>query len=100
MEDKFEGYIEKGIELIECEAFEVAKEYIKRAMILRPEAPEPHNLLGILAEYDNNEQLACKHYRAAYALDPTYEASTNNLVRVTRGYSFKTWHKFDFGQVY
>lgn len=44
-----------------------------------PHAPEPHNLLGILLERKNNHSLAMKHFRAAWALDPTYLPARHNL---------------------
>lgn len=46
-------------------------------------APEPHNLLGILAETTGNLSLAGRHYRAAYDLDPTYKPAIRNLERIT-----------------
>lgn len=45
--------------------------------------PEYHNLLGIIAELKRDLALACRHYRAAYALDPSYEPASSNLARVT-----------------
>jgi tetratricopeptide (TPR) repeat protein len=45
--------------------------------------PEYHNLLGIIAELKRDLALACRHYRAAYALDPSYEPASRNLARIT-----------------
>ncbi len=45
--------------------------------------PEYHNLLGIIAELRRDLVLACRHYRAAYALDPSYEPANRNLARIT-----------------
>lgn len=55
---------------------------ISKALIMEPDAPEPHNLFGILAELKGDDSLACKHYRAAYALDPTYKPACRNLERL------------------
>lgn len=97
MKEYFGAYIKEATELIHTQDFELAKEYIKKAMIIKEDAPEPHNLLGILAEYDSDEALACKHYRAACALEPTYEAANNNLSRLTGNHRTSMWHQFDFG---
>lgn len=45
---------------------------ICEAMEKFPNAPEPHNLLGIVMEQEGDHAGAMKHFRAAYALDPTY----------------------------
>lgn len=44
-----------------------------------PHAPEPHNLLGILAEKMGDHPSAMKHFRAACALDPTHQPARQNL---------------------
>lgn len=53
------------------------------AMAAYADAPEPHNLLGIYYEQEGDLQSARKHYRAAYALDPTYKPCCRNLERIT-----------------
>ena len=40
-------------------------------MAENPHGAVPHNLMGILLEKESNHVLAMKHFRAAYALDPT-----------------------------
>lgn len=50
-----------------------------RAMSAYPNAPQPHNLLGVLLEKQGDHLLAMKHFRAAYALDPTYGPARQNL---------------------
>ena len=62
---------------------------IVEVMAMDIDAPEPHNLLGILYELTGDFQAARKHYRAAYALDPTYKPSCRNLERIT-AFSFST----------
>lgn len=44
-----------------------------------PHAPYPHNLLGMLLEQQGNHTLAMKHFRASWALDPTYLPARHNL---------------------
>ena len=52
---------------------------ICEAMGKFPMAPQPHNLLGIVMEKEGNHTGAMKHFRAAYALDPTYLPARQNL---------------------
>ena len=44
-----------------------------------PHAPEPHNLMGIILENENDHIGAMKHFRAAWALDPTYLPARFNM---------------------
>lgn len=52
---------------------------IAQAMGQYPHAPEPHNLMGILLETYGDHPMAMKHFRAAWALDPTYLPARVNL---------------------
>lgn len=52
---------------------------IARAMEQYPDAPEPHNLLGILLEESGDHRGAMKHFRAAWALDPGYRPAHFNM---------------------
>lgn len=49
------------------------------AMETYPHAPQPHNLLGIVLEKLGDHPAAMKHFRAAWALDPTYLPASHNL---------------------
>ena len=44
-----------------------------------PHDPEPHNLYGILFEKKFDHNMAMKHFRAAWDLDPTYLPARHNL---------------------
>lgn len=52
---------------------------ITRVMGNYPHAPEPHNLLGIVLEKMGDHLMAMKHFRAAWALDPSYLPANHNL---------------------
>ena len=52
---------------------------LRKAMAEYPSAPQPHNLLGIVLEKSGNHLDAMKHFRAAWALDPTYAPAGQNL---------------------
>ena len=54
---------------------------ICQAMGKYPDAPHPHNLLGIVLEKEGDHECAMRHFRAAYALDPSYQPSRVNLKR-------------------
>lgn len=54
-------------------------EPVCRAMERFPHAPHPHNLLGIILEKTGDHSGAMKHFRAAWALDPSYSPANHNL---------------------
>ncbi|MBE6904804.1 MAG: hypothetical protein E7476_00790 [Ruminococcaceae bacterium] len=59
--------------------YQKCKNLIFDAMGKHPHAPEPHNLLGVLLEKEGDHLTAMKHFRAAWALDPTYLPARQNL---------------------
>lgn len=61
------------------------------------DAAEPHNLLGIYYEILGDEGAARKHYRAAYALDPTYTPACRNLNRICSWKWCNERPTYDFG---
>lgn len=65
--------------LINEQKYEECKERISSAMQKYPHSPEPHNLMGIVLEKTDCHVDAMKHFRAAYALDPTYLTARHNL---------------------
>lgn len=59
--------------------FEQADKSIVQAMAENPHDAIPHNLMGILLEHENEHTLAMKHFRAAWALDPSFRPARFNL---------------------
>ena len=59
--------------------YEKCVELIREAMSECPDAPEPHNLLGVVLESEGDHSEAMRHFRAACALDPTYLPAQQNL---------------------
>lgn len=59
--------------------FEECLAEIRNAMAEFPDAPQPHNLLGIILEKQGNHSSAMRHFRAAWALDPTYAPAEENM---------------------
>ncbi|MEA4895924.1 MAG: hypothetical protein VB064_11785 [Oscillospiraceae bacterium] len=66
-------------ELISLQDYEKCESLIFSAMGKYPHAPEPHNLIGILLEKKGDHLTAMNHFRAAWALDPTYIPARQNL---------------------
>jgi len=94
---KFIDYIREAANEIHNHEFEKSYKTIINAININPNAPEPHNLLGIWYEFKNNKDLARKHYRAAYALDPTYKPASENLERVCTFFEAKR-KQVNFGE--
>jgi len=84
----FEKKIEQAVNALQAKDYAAAKESLKYAMFENENnnAPEVHNLYGVLAELTGDLSLAGKHYRAAYALDPAYKPASRNLERITSFY--------------
>ena len=59
--------------------YQTCRALIRDAMADNPDAPQPHNLLGIVMEKEGDHAGAMRHFRAAYALDPTYLPARQNL---------------------
>lgn len=69
--------------LVEDRAYEACDLLLRKMIGKYPHAPEPHNLFGILLEKEGNHLVAMKHFRAAWALDPTYLPARFNLAQYT-----------------
>lgn len=90
-EDKlntFEEYIEFAKLNIIAKKFDKAIEALRMAISKEPGLPDSHNLLGVIEEYKENVEEAQKYYRAALALDPSYEPANSNLDRITEMESY------------
>ena len=67
--------------LIAQRHFSEAEDEAAQAMTAAPHDAQPHNLMGIIAEGCNDHVQAMKHFRAAWALDPTYRPARINMER-------------------
>lgn len=76
MEDRM---IEECRNLVENKKYVKCEQMLRKAMEEIPHSAIPHNLMGILLEKRGEHSLAMKHFRAAYALDPTCAAARFNL---------------------
>lgn len=68
---------------------------ITEAMGKYPHAPEPHNLMGVLLERKNDHSTAMKHFRAAWALDPSYLPARYNMEQYGDFFSNRRKAAFD-----
>lgn len=66
-------------ELVKAGEYEQSKIIIQDLLGKYPHEPEPHNLLGLVLEEEGEHLLAMKHFRASWALDPTYLPARYNL---------------------
>lgn len=64
--------------------YDKADTYLKKSIGMDVDAPEPHNLLGVLAEHRRDIHTAQIHYRAALALEPSYTPASRNLERTAQ----------------
>ena len=74
-------------ELVSQKKYQECILLIQNAMRKYPHAAEPHNLIGILLEKEDDHISAMKHFRAAWALDPTYIPARCNLERYGNFYA-------------
>lgn len=89
--------VEATNELRKCE-MERSYRMILSALVADPNAAQPHNLLGVWYELNSDYELARKHYRAAYALNPTYKPASRNIERVCSMY-FTNLSEVDYGDI-
>ena len=77
--DNLNALCEAVRDLISMQDYQTCESMICQAIGKYPHAPEPHNLIGILLEKTGDHPAAMKHFRAAWALDPTYLPARRNL---------------------
>lgn len=82
--EDYASLVQKAKGRIQNREFDEAKELLSQASTLEGAQPEAFNLLGVICEMDNRVHDAQKYYRAALALDPTYEPANANLERTAQ----------------
>lgn len=93
---QFKSHIREIVEKLSCDVLEGAYKLIIEDLSNFPDAAEPHNLLGIWHELNGNKDKARKHYRAAFALDPTFKPACRNLERISNIFEYKKI-PYDYG---
>lgn len=79
MNEDLAAVITQARQMINAHDFSGCEKLLRRAMSDYPDNAVPHNLMGILCEKQNDHVKAMKHFRAAWALDPTYKPALKNL---------------------
>jgi hypothetical protein len=95
--DSFIMAVSEAIDALRSHDIQASRSQIANAMILDMNAPEPQNLYGILCELSGDDNMARKHYRAAYALDPTYKPACHNLERLVAFEWGPQSREYDYG---
>jgi len=80
----YEERIESARKAIANKNIREAMRWVRSAFALDTSRAEAYNVLGIITEIEHDILQAQKYYRAAIALNPTYEPAHNNLHRTTR----------------
>lgn len=80
MEEKArERYMTAVRRMIEDGRYDNAYGIITEGMKAEPDSAAWHNLLGILYEKQGNHTGGMKHFRAAWALEPTFLPASRNM---------------------
>lgn len=80
----YRTYVEYAKKSIAERQFDLAIQYIKKAIAMDYDHAEAFNILGALYEIMGDIAEAQKNYRMALSIDPTYEPAEKNLYRSTR----------------
>jgi tetratricopeptide (TPR) repeat protein len=86
MNDELHDLIAQAKEMIGRGEFNECEALLATAMFQNPHSAVPHNLMGLLLEHKRKHEDAMKHFRAAYALDPSYGPSRWNMDGFTEFY--------------
>lgn len=96
-EQSFDKCIGSAADCLRDNKLNEAYGMIIEAILLNPDSPQPHNLLGIWFELTGNGDKARRHYRAAYSLDPTFRPACANLERICTLFDMNKPRLYDFG---
>lgn len=89
--------IDSAVDSLRHKELDKAYDSIIKAICMKPDAPQPHNLLGIWYELNSDGEKARRHYRAAYSLDPTYKPPCKNLERISALFDNSKPYSIDYG---
>lgn len=78
-DEKLTRFCQDAKQLILAGDYEKCREMVSTIMGEYPDAPHPHNILGVLLEKTGHHADAMRHFRAALALDSTYRPASQNL---------------------
>jgi len=81
--------------LLGARDYRACERLVREAMGAYPDDAVPHNLMGLLCESKGDHLRAMKHFRAAWALDPTYVPALKNLDSFSSVFSCRKDFVFD-----
>ncbi|GAB6099296.1 hypothetical protein JCM16358_11750 [Halanaerocella petrolearia] len=82
--DSYKDYLNYAKACINRQELDKGYEYLQEAVSLDTSKPEAFNLLGVVLELKDEVLEAQKKYRAALALDPSYDPAQQNLERTSQ----------------
>ncbi len=80
--ESYEDHVEIAKRAIRTREFQLGIDHLRQAIAKDPGRAEAFNLLGAVHEITGELSSALGHYRAALAVDPTFEPARANLHRV------------------
>ena len=95
MDEALNDVINKARHLMDQREYKQCEALLRKAMSDYPDDAVPHNLMGLLYEKRNDHIKAMKHFRAAWALEPSYKPALQNLDNFANMFSNKI---FIFGE--
>jgi DNA-binding response OmpR family regulator len=85
---EFGENLKRAKQALNQRTFEQAELYLSRAIALKPDSAEAHNLMGVLHECRNAHDASFQEYRAALKADSSYEPATRNMRRFYERHTF------------
>lgn len=95
MDETLNDVIAKARHLMDQREYKQCEILLRKAMSDFPDDAVPHNLMGLLYEKKNDHIKAMKHFKAAWALEPSYKPALQNLDNFADMFSNKI---FIFGE--
>lgn len=76
---EYESHLHRAREATNDRRLDAALGHARQAVALRPDRPEPFNVLGVLAQLQMDVAEAQRYFRSALALDDAYTPARKNL---------------------
>lgn len=77
--ESYDTYLRRAREAVEGRRLDAALEHARQALALRPDRPEPFNVLGVAAQLQMDVAEAQRYFRSALALDDGFTPARKNL---------------------
>lgn len=76
---EYASHLGRAREATEARRLDAARDHARQALALRPDRPEPFNVLGVVAQLQMDIAEAQRYFRSALALDDGYGPARQNL---------------------